>query len=244
MYPVLFRFGNFEITSFGVMVAVATVVGWRVFSRELRAARLPDSASDLALLAIVGGFVGAKLVWAVEHVSVYEQPFLELVFSRGGFSWFGGLIGGVGTGIALVLRKQLPLLPVLSAATPALAIGHLVGRIGCFLVGDDYGRPSSLPWAVAFPEGLPPTLERVHPTQLYEAAWLAGLVWLLIRWRRRGVADAAVLGRYLVLAAGFRFLLEFIRVNPEVALGLTVAQWISAGVVLTGLIVLARRRAD
>lgn len=135
----------------------------------------------------------------------------------------------------------MPLLPALSAATPALAIGHLIGRIGCFLVGDDYGRPSSLPWAVAFPEGLPPVFERVHPTQLYEAAWLAVLAWLLIRWRRRGIADAAVLGRYLVLAAGFRFVLEFIRVNPEVALGLTVAQWISAGVVLTGLTVLTRR---
>ncbi len=241
MYPVLFRLGHFEITSFGVAIAVAAIVGWQILSRELRTAGLTDSASDLAPFAILGGLAGAKLVWAVEHVSLYEQPFLDLVFSRGGFSWFGGLIGGVGTGIALVLRKQLPLLPVLSAATPALAIGHLIGRIGCFLVGDDYGRPSNLPWAVAFPEGLPPTLERVHPTQLYEAVWLAGLAWLLIRWRRRGVTDAAVLGRYLVLAAGFRFGLEFIRVNPEVALGLTVAQWISAGVVLTGLTVLARR---
>ncbi len=240
MYPVLFRLGEFEITSFGVSMAVAAIVGWQILSRELRAAGVPDSASDLAPFAILGGLAGAKLVWAVEHVPLNEQPFLDLVFSRGGFSWFGGLIGGVGTGIALVLRKQLPLLPVLSAATPALAIGHLIGRIGCFLVGDDYGRPSNLPWAVAFPEGLPPTLERVHPTQLYEAAWLAGLAWLLIRWRRRGVTDASVLGRYLVLAAGFRFGLEFIRVNPEVALGLTVAQWISAGMVLTGLTVLAR----
>lgn len=240
MYPVLFRLGQFEVSSFGVAIAVAALVGWQILSRELRTAGLPDSASDLVPFAILGGFAGAKLVWAVEHLSVHDQPFLDLVFSRGGFSWFGGLIGGVGTGIALVLRKQLPLLPVLSAATPALAIGHLIGRIGCFLVGDDYGRPSNLPWAVAFPEGLPPTLERVHPTQLYEAVWLAGLAWLLFRWRRRRVADAAVLGRYLVLAAGFRFVLEFIRVNPEVALGMTVAQWISAGVVLTGLIILAR----
>ncbi len=243
MYPVLFRLGQFEITSFGVAVAVAAMVGWLTVSRELRAAGLPDTASDVVPFAIVGGFAGAKLVWAVEHLALNEQPFLDLVFSRGGFSWFGGLIGGVGTGIALVLRNQLPLLPVLSAATPALAIGHLIGRIGCFLVGDDYGRPSDLPWAVAFPEGLPPVFERVHPTQLYEAAWLAGLAWLLIRWRRRGVTDATVVGRYLVLAAGFRFVLEFIRVNPEVALGLTVAQWISAGVVLTGVAVLARRRA-
>ncbi len=238
MYPVLFRLGQFEITSFGALVAVGTVVAWYVFSRELRTAGLQESASDLALLAMLGGFAGAKLLWAVEHR--HEEPFLDLVLSRGGLSWFGGFAGGVGTGIALVLRKRLPLLPILSAAAPALAIGHLIGRIGCFFVGDDYGRPSNLPWAVAFPEGLPPVFERVHPTQLYEAAWLAGLAWLLIRWRRRGLADAAVLGRYLVLAAGFRFVLEFIRVNPEVALGLTMAQWMSAGVALIGCAVLLR----
>lgn len=239
MYPILFRLGQFEITSFGVLVAVGALVAWYVFSREARAAGLPDSTSDVALWAILAGLAGAKLLWALEHL--HEQPFLDLMFSRGGLSWFGGFLGGVGSGIALALRKRVPLLPALSAATPALAIGHLIGRIGCFLVGDDYGRPSSLPWAVAFPEGLPPVFERVHPTQLYEAAWLAVLAWLLIRWRRRAVADATVLGRYLVLAAGFRFVLEFIRVNPEVALGLTVAQWMSAGLVLMGLAVLTRR---
>ena len=115
-------------------------------------------------------------------------------------------------------------------------------RIGCLLVGDDYGRPSNLPWAIAFPQGFPPVFERVHPTQLYEAAFLAVLAWLLIGWRRRRLADAAVVGRYFVLAGGFRFALEFIRVNPPVALGLTIAQWMSASLVLTGLVVLARSR--
>ena len=241
MYPVLFRVGQFEITSFGVLVAVAAVVGWHVFVRELRASGLPDKASDLALYAIAGGFAGAKLLWVLEHL--HEQPFAELLFSRGGLSWFGGFLGGVGTGIALVLRNRLPLLPTLSAATPALTVGHLIGRIGCFLVGDDYGRPSNLPWAIAFPQGLPPVFERVHPTQLYEAAFLTVLAWLLIGWRRRRLADAAVVGLYFVVAAGFRFALEFIRVNPQVALGLTMAQWMSASVVLTGLVVLARSRS-
>ncbi|MEO6223868.1 MAG: prolipoprotein diacylglyceryl transferase family protein [Vicinamibacterales bacterium] len=237
MYPVLFRLGQFEITSFGVLVALATLIAWQVFSREVRIAGIPGNAPDLALYAIFGGFAGAKLLWAIEHL--HEQPFLDLMFSRGGLSWFGGFIGGVGTGVVLVVRSRLPLMATLSAATPALAIGHLIGRIGCFLVGDDYGRPSSLPWALAFPRGLPPVFEPVHPTQLYEAAWLAGVVWLLIRWRRRGVANTDVLGRYLVAAAGFRFLLEFIRVNPKIALGMTMAQWMSAGVVLTGLAILA-----
>src|SRR5919202_7107424 len=102
-------------------------------------------------------------------------------------------------------RKHLPKLGVLASATPALAVGHAIGRIGCFLVGDDYGRPTDLPWAVAFPEGLPPTTDRVHPTQLYEMAALLVLAAVLIAWRRRGVPDVIVLGRYLLIAGAIRF---------------------------------------
>jgi phosphatidylglycerol:prolipoprotein diacylglycerol transferase len=127
---------------------------------------------------------------------------------------------------------------MLAAATPALAVGHAIGRVGCLLVGDDYGRPSDLPWALAFPEGLPPTLERVHPTQLYEAAGLVVLAWLLVRWRRARVGDAAVVGRYLVIAGVLRFAIEFVRVNERIALGLSLAHWIALAVVAVGLIVL------
>lgn len=236
MYPVLFRFGEFEITSFGVLLAIATLVAWQVFARELRVARLSQAAADLAFYAIFWGFVGAKVSWAIEHVQ--SQPLVDSIFSRGGLSWFGGFIGGVGSGILFMVRRQLPLLPTLSAATPALAVGHLIGRLGCFFVGDDYGVPSSLPWAVAFPQGQPPVFERVHPTQLYEAAWLAVVMWWLIRWRRSRVADEVVLARYLILTAAFRFLLEFIRVGDKVALGLTVAQWLSSAVLMIGLSVM------
>lgn len=142
----------------------------------------------------------------------------------------------------MIVRHRLPLLPTLAAATPALAFGHLLGRIGCFLVGDDYGRPSTLPWAVAFPEGLPPTQIPVHPTQLYEALFLGLLGWLLLRWRRQHVADGVVLGRYLVLAGTLRFLIELIRVNERVAWGLTVAQFAAAGIAGVGVVALALSR--
>ena len=114
-------------------------------------------------------------------------------------SWFGGFAGGIAAGVWMMRRKRLPTLALLAAATPALAIGHAIGRIGCFLVGDDYGRPSSLPWAVAFPQGLPPTTVPVHPTQLYEAAALVPLALLLVHWRRHGRTDHFVLGAYLRL---------------------------------------------
>jgi phosphatidylglycerol:prolipoprotein diacylglycerol transferase len=240
MYPVLFRIGSFEVTSFGAMVAVGAMVGLWLFRRELLRSGLPEAATDSAIAGLVGGILGAKLLYVAEHVM--EEPFWGLLTDRGGMSWFGGLAGGVGAGLLMMVVKRWPVIPVLSAATPALALGHLLGRIGCFLVGDDYGRPTTLPWGVAFPEGLPPVDVPVHPAQLYEAAFLGVLTWLLIRWRRRGAAALDVVGRYLVLAGGFRFALEFIRINVRVAGPLTVAHLFALAIVLVGVVMIVRGR--
>jgi len=237
VYPVLFRIGSFDITSFGVMVALGALAGLLVFRNELRRANLPDAAIDAAVYGLVGGLVGAKLLYVFEHL--HESSFWALALDRGGMSWFGGFVGGVLAGLLMIRMKRWPTLAVLAAATPALAVGQMLGRIGCFLVGDDYGRATSLPWGVAFPQGLPPTMERVHPTQLYEAAFLALLGWILVRWRRRGVADRVVLGRYLVLAGAFRFALEFVRVNVRVEGPFTVAHFFALLVVIVGVAVLA-----
>jgi phosphatidylglycerol:prolipoprotein diacylglycerol transferase len=236
MYPVLFRIGSFEVTSFGVMVAVAALVGLWLFRRELRLSGLSVDIGDAGIVGVVGGLLGAKLLWTVEHVG--DEPISELLLSRGGLSWYGGLIGGVGAGLAYIVLKGWPVLATLAAATPALAFGHLIGRIGCFLVGDDYGIPSDLPWAVAFPEGLPPTTVPVHPTQLYEAIGLALLGWLLLRWRRRGLSDRTVFGRYLTGAGTLRFFIEFIRVNERVAFGLSVAHVVSLAAIGLGIALL------
>lgn len=239
MYPVLFRIGEFEITSFGVLVGVAALVGIWMFGREVDRSGLPREAGDAPVAGVLGGLLGAKLLWTIEFSG--DAPIADLLFSRGGLSWFGGLIGGVSAGVWMLRRRRVPLVPALAAATPALAIGHAIGRIGCFLVGDDYGRPSDLPWAVAFPEGLPPTSVPVHPTQLYEAAALAVIAWLLVRWRRYGVSDAVVLGRYFILAGTTRFLIEFIRINLRVVGPLTLAQVISLSLVAAGIVLVGRR---
>jgi phosphatidylglycerol---prolipoprotein diacylglyceryl transferase len=237
MYPVLFRIGSIEITSFGLLVAIGALVGLWVFRRELRASNLPDSALDAAMVGIIGGLVGAKLLWTAEHRG--EEPLLDLLLSRGGLSWFGGLAGGVGGGLLFIWWRQLPAMEVIAAATPALAIGHAIGRIGCLLVGDDYGRPSSLPWAIAFPEGLPPTSVPVHPTQIYEAVLLVPLAFVLMRWRRQHRPAAFVLGGYLLLAGAIRFGIEFLRVNTRVVGPLSVAHIASILAMLVGLFLIA-----
>jgi phosphatidylglycerol:prolipoprotein diacylglycerol transferase len=236
MYPTIFRIGNFDVTSFGVMVAIGALVGLWILGREIVRSGLPVSASDAAMAGVFGGLIGAKLLWVAEHLG--EEPFRDLLLSRGGMSWFGGLVGGVGVALIFMWRMRVPIVPTLAAATPALAVGHAIGRIGCFLVGDDYGKPTDLPWAVAFPKGLPPTDVRVHPTQLYEMAALFVIAWLLIRWRRRGVPDAIVIGRYLVLAGAVRFAIEFIRVNVRVVGPFTLAHLVSGGLAIAGIVIL------
>jgi phosphatidylglycerol:prolipoprotein diacylglycerol transferase len=238
MYPTLLRIGDFEITTFGALVALGALIGLWVFARELARSGLPASGVDAALAGVVGGLVGAKLIWAIEFR--HDAPFLSLLLSRGGLSWFGGFLGGVGTGIFMLRRQKIPLIPALSAAAPALAIGHAIGRIGCFMVGDDYGRPTDLPWGVAFPRGLPPTTVAVHPAQLYETAGLALVAWALIRWRRHGVADGVVFGRYLVLAGVLRFAIEFVRINRRIAGPLTLAQLIALAVTAAGIVIIGK----
>ena len=96
MYPVLIRIGTFEITSFGAMVALAALVGLWLFRRELQRSGLPLDAADAGIVGVLGGLAGAKLLWTIEHSA--EAPITELLFSRGGLSWYGGLMGGVGAG--------------------------------------------------------------------------------------------------------------------------------------------------
>jgi phosphatidylglycerol---prolipoprotein diacylglyceryl transferase len=237
MYPVLFRIGTFEVTSFGALVAIGALVGLWLLGRELRRRGLPENASDAGIAGIAGGMVGAKLLWVLEHFG--EDPITGLLFSRGGLSWFGGFAGGIAAGLILLKRRRLPIMTVLAAAAPALAIGHALGRVGCFLVGDDYGRPSTLPWAVAFPQGLPPTDVPVHPTQLYEAALLVPIALIVMRLARKGRSDRVVFGAYLVMAGAVRILVELFRINRAVLGPLTVAEIAAGCAVVIGLVFIA-----
>lgn len=237
IYPVLFRIGDFEVTSFGVLVACAILAGVQLFERECRRSGLPGDTLDAAMAGVVGGLAGAKLVWALEHAG-RSGPFVDLLLSRGGLSWFGGFAGGLLAGIVVLRRRRLEVVRVLAAAAPAFALAHAIGRIGCFLVGDDYGLPSTLPWAVAFPEGRPPTDIPVHPTQLYEAVALMPLLWLLLRLRRQRWPDRVVLGTYLACSGTVRFGVEFLRVHEPFLGPFAVAHVLSFVAVCAGLALL------
>ena len=164
------------------------------------------------------------------------------LFSRYGLAWFGGLIAGLAAFVWLARKFAIPLLDMFDAGSAAAAIGYGVGRIGCFLSGDgDYGRPTSLPWGMSFPNGLVPTTERVHPTPIYELIAACVIAWIL--WRigtrqveaRSALRAGSVFAAYLILTGLTRFLVEFIRINPRSVFGvLTNAQTASLLCVVAG----------
>lgn len=242
MYPVLFEIAGFQVTSFGVMLAIAALVGVWVFRGELRRSALPESASDAAVAGVLGGLLGAKLLWVLEHIGT--DVWTSLLFSRGGLSWFGGFAGGLAAGLFFLRRRRLPLMATIAAATPALAIGHAIGRIGCLLVGDDYGLATDLPWGIAFPQGLPPIDVPVHPTMVYEAIALIPIAAVLFSMRRRGLRDRSVVGAYLVMTALTRFLIQWIRVYDPVAGPLGFAHLAAMPAMAVGAYLLLLRKAE
>jgi len=235
MYPVLFRIGDFTVTSYGVMLVLAFVgAGMIVASEWRRRGWDPSHAQDIVLAAMVGGIVGSKLYWALDHWSDLTADPLGTLLSRGGFTYLGGLAGGIFAVLGYLAVKRYPLGKALDSCVLAVPVGNMLGRVGCFLVGDDYGRPTDLPWGVAFPEGSPPTTVPVHPTQLYEIGFTLPIFFLLWRQRTRGLPEYFLFWEFCLLYGIQRFAIETWRVNPPVALGLTAAQWLSASMVVLG----------
>ncbi|WP_246123260.1 prolipoprotein diacylglyceryl transferase [Cellulomonas terrae] len=228
----LFSIGSFHVQSYGVSKAVAAIVAIWLLGRAFARLRLPkESATTLVLWATIWGFVGAKAYYVLEHLSDFSLHHLGGM----GFTWYGGLIGGVIAALVVIRRHGLPAAEVAGAAAAPLALAYGIGRIGCFLSGDGtYGTPTALPWGVAFPDGVVPSTVPVHPTQLYET--VAAVLIAVILWRlERRLAPVGVFGAYLVLSGISRFLVEFLRINTPVLGGLTQPQlWAVVGVVVGG----------
>jgi len=233
MYPVLFELPYFgiPITTFGVMMVAGFLAAYWITARRMAELGLDtEQASNMLLWCMAGGVIGSKLYFAIDTTVLGQSTsFTAALFSRGGMTWYGGLIGGVVMAAIGSWVHGIGFGVFAHCAAPGAAVGQALGRVGCFLVGDDYGMPSDVPWAVAFPQGAPPTTQPVHPTQLYEVAWLLPVAALL--WRRRH-ASPFLLGEYMIATGLGRLVIEHWRVNERIAFGLTEAQWI--GVALAG----------
>jgi phosphatidylglycerol---prolipoprotein diacylglyceryl transferase len=250
--------GPWDMPTFGLMLWVATVCGaWVLhlsFKREhvLDREGQPTDALGMVALTVVAGIIGAKLWHVVDTPAEFRVDGWSVLWSTGGFAWFGGLVAGI---LALVVQGRmagLGALRMLDLASPAAAVGYAVGRIGCLTSGDgDYGIPANLPWAMGFPDGIDPTPPgvRVHPTPIYELIAGLAIAWWLWKLGERqfkeragaiagSLGTGAIVGQYLVLTGLARFLVEFIRRNPRVFLDLSNAQLASLGSVAAGLAVM------
>jgi phosphatidylglycerol:prolipoprotein diacylglycerol transferase len=242
MIPYL-HIGPLSLPTFGLLVATGLLVASYVLQADLRRRGIPADAFLIIGIAGLAGIVGARLYHALESPAEFFADPRAFIFTRYGFAWFGGFLGGFAALLILARREKIPTLTFLDACSPAACVGYAIGRIGCFLSGDgDYGIPTNLPWGMSFPNGVVPTAERVHPTPLYEfVAWMA-IAYVLWRvgagWLRDRKPAGRVFCAYLILTGLARFLVELIRLNPRSFFGMSNAQTASAASVLLGLVLL------
>ncbi len=262
MYPELITLdlpvlGTITITSFGVMMALSFLTGfWIVRLELLRKGMDEELAGDVLMGAIIGGIVGAKVYYVLLNWPQTVQDPFGMLFSRAGLVWYGGFIGGA-IGVSLAIHRRKAPVPVLAdVCAPALALAYAVGRMGCLLVGDDYGRPTDSWVGIAFPKGSPPStagnLRRmfgvsipesvpdtavlaVHPTQLYEIGMSLLIFAILWRLRREPWKAGRLFSLWLALAGLERLIVEFFRAKDDRFFGfLTLAQLISIGLIVLG----------
>jgi phosphatidylglycerol:prolipoprotein diacylglycerol transferase len=255
MFPVLFEIGGITITSFGVMMFLSFLGGAWALSRQLKQRGFdPELAWDFLIWLALGGILGAKLYYNALHFDDFRADPLGELTNRAGLVWYGGLIGGVLAYYWQTRRRNLPLAPMFDAVAPPLFLAYAIGRMGCFLVGDDYGLPTDSAIGVAFPNGAPPSTAgylrsvgadipasvpdsavlAVHPTQLYEVA--AGLVLfaIMLKLSKKNLIPGRLWALFLAFYGVERFLVEFVRAKSDrLVLGLSTSQL--ASLLLLGL---------
>jgi len=249
MIPDVLHIGPLPIHIFGLCLAAAFLAAGQVAGKEFeRKGYDPELGSQVLVWAAVGGVVGARLWLLLDEWHEFLADPVRFLFTGGGFVFYGGLVGGA-LAVSMVFRRHgVPWFRGADACAPAIALGHAIGRIGCQLSGDgDWGTETTLPWGMAYPYAVvgwdkPPGVH-VHPTPIYESLAYFALFAFLWRIRRRPAAEGTVFSWYLVLGATARFLVEFIRVEPRVAFGLSQAQLIGLVLIGIGGVRLARGRA-
>lgn len=241
MMPYILEIGPLRIPSYGFMLMIAFMTNYFLLTRETKKlGKDPEIAGDLVFWAAIGGIGGSKVYYMIENFDAFSADPLAMIFSGSGLVFLGGLAGGMLAVTIYLRKKNEPWLMWADIVAPCLILGYAIGRIGCFLVGDDYGIPTNLPWGMSFPRGAPPTYQEVHPTQIYEAVLGLSIFFVLSRLRLKSKPLGSVFSFYLIFAGMERFLIEFIRTNEKYMLGLSGAQVISLIMVTTGIILLTQ----
>jgi phosphatidylglycerol:prolipoprotein diacylglycerol transferase len=257
MHPILFDFGSFRIYSYGVLLAAAYLLGLQFALIRARSRGLDrERVMDLGIWIIISALAGAKLLLLIiDYRQFLHSPGSWLDLLRSGGVFYGGLIAAVTVAFVYIWRHRMPMWTTTDVFAPGIALGHVVGRLGCLLAGCCFGRETTVPWAITFrdphafatsgtPLGVP-----LHPTQLYEAgAEALILVFLLVFERRGRPFPGRTFWSYMLLYGLSRFVIEFYRGDPRGAVFdvLSTSQFVSVILVPLSLVmlVLLSRRGD
>lgn len=255
MHPELLHFGPLHLRSYGLMMAIAFIVGTFLSLREARRLSLDeDKVVNVILVTLIASVLGARMLYVLEHLSEFRREWTSvLALWQGGLTLYGGIAAGTFAGLIASRRMGLPVWITADALTPALALGTMFGRVGCYLNGCCYGRPTTLPWGVVFPHDSFAYLEfgeqPVHPSQLYNA--FAGLVLFLVFQflRKRFRVPGVLFWSFIVLFALVRIPLDMTRTYEADAvimrvgvLDFTESQLMSIGMILFGTLMIMRLR--
>jgi phosphatidylglycerol---prolipoprotein diacylglyceryl transferase len=259
VHPFELHIGPLTLTGFGIAMLLAFLVAQYIGQVELdRRGHPSEIMGDVLVAAVVGGLLGAKIYYAI----LYHDP--RALLHTSGFVFWGGLMGGIVAAAGVIRWRGQPFTRVSDVSAAGLAAAYSIGRTGCWAVGDDYGRPWDSRWAVAFPNGYPPSTVRnlveqfgvkgldgrnpmeviaVHPTQLYEVAMGALMFWILWKLRDHKHAEGWLFGLYCVFAGVERFIVEFFRAKDDRFVGpLTMAQTIALLFAVGGMVWMQMRR--
>lgn len=250
MCEIAFHLGSLPVHWYGIFVAAGFLSGiWTATRRAQRVGLPPENIADIGVWLLVGAMLGAKALYLATYwrKEFTDESLLQMVFTRTGFVFYGGLIGATCAGVFFTWWKKLPVWKTADVLAPSIALGHAFGRIGCLMTGCCFGRVTTVPWAIHFPEQHPTHGQGVHPTQIYESllnfALCAALAWLF----RRKKFDGQVFAAYLMGYAVLRSVVEMFRGDYEAALltgRATPAHWISVVSFVLGLtLFILRRRA-
>jgi phosphatidylglycerol:prolipoprotein diacylglycerol transferase len=256
MYPILFEIGGFPVYTYGVLLAAAYLLGLQFALVRARARGLDaNRVMDLGIWIIISALIGAKLLLLVVEFEAFKQNPRELLtLLRSGGVFYGGLIAAVAVAMWYMRRHRLPVWGVSDAFAPGIALGHVIGRLGCFFAGCCFGRQTDVPWAVTFTSeyaaqnpGTPLNVP-IHPTQLYEAGAELIILGILLLLERKGRSFAGrTFWGYMLLYGVTRFIIEFYRGDARGMIGdLSTSQFVSMILVplsVVMLIVLSRRQA-
>lgn len=234
MHPDLFRIGPITIHTYGVMVATGFLLGIGLAIRQARKEGIPpERISDLSFYLLIAAIIGSRILYIILNPGPYiKNPLAIFKIWEGGLVFYGGLILAVITGVIYIKRQGLNLWQIADVFAPSIAIGHAIGRLGCFFAGCCHGRPAEVPWAVTFtdPHSLAPLGIPLHPVQLYEAFGEFFIFIMLIFLRKRKTFRGELFWTYVVLYSILRFSVEFFRGDAARGMlteGLSLAQAIS-----------------